>query len=863
MDVPVKSQTATVVIPPTPSYSPNSSTPDDGRFVPGTLVAGRYRIISLLGRGGMGEVYRATDLTLSQPVALKFLPDSGPDHLRALERFSSEVRIARQVSHPNVCRVYDVGEADGMPYISMEYVDGEDLASLLQRIGRLPADKAMEIARKICAGVAAAHDKGVIHRDLKPANIMLDKRGNVVVMDFGLAAVSDQLRGSEARSGTPAYMAPEQLRGEQVTARSDIYALGMVLYEIFTGKRVYEAATMAELIRLQESAQIASMSSIAAEIDPAVEKAVRRCLDADPAKRPANALLVAAALPGGDPLAAALAAGETPSPELVAASGKTEGLPLKRSVPLALGIAALIIAVPFVRTNVELHSLIPFDLSPDALAAKVREYAVAFGYSAIPADRKYDLHWDGQVISDARKHAKNAAELRRWFQAEPPLLLGYRESPLPMVAAPDGEITEQRPAPTIPGMIEAWVNSKGELRLFHAVPPEKDSSGPAAPADVQTVSRAIGLDISQWPETAPRFTPVYAFDWHKAWKGQHPALHADITVEAAAWHGRITDLQVLRPWSRPWREPESYVTDWKDEARSLIEKLICGLAFLFSAFRAARNLRAGRGDRRGAWRLAVFYFILMAAHWLCSAHWVADISMIGIFVVNAGDWFTSAALIWLLYIALDPAVRARWPHAILTWSRVLAGRWQDAQVAAHVLYGALVGLVIAAFFLITNWVETSHGSPSGWAGGNVGFSARFWMADVLGRARGAVEFGLIVVFAIFCLRALLRKDWIASVAAAVLFTLMEGEATQGILDFVFFVVIFTLLIFVLLRLGLVSTAVAIFVVNFLLMTPGAQGLTKPYESAVVTYPALVLVVVIWAFWSTSGQQIMSVGAEDR
>ena len=338
MDAPVQSQTATVVIPAATSL-PASSTPDEGRFVPGTLVAGRYRIVSLLGRGGMGEVYRATDLTLSQPVALKFLPDSGPDHQRALERFHSEVRIARQVSHPNVCRVYDVGEADGMPYISMEYVDGEDLASLLQRIGRLPADKALEIARKICAGVAAAHDKGVIHRDLKPANIMLDRRGNVVVMDFGLAAVADQLRGAEARSGTPAYMAPEQLRGEQVTAKSDIYALGMVLYEIFTGKRAYDAATMAELIRLQESAQITSMSSIAAEIDPAVEKAIRRCLDPDPARRPATALSVAAALPGGDPLAAALAAGETPSPELVAASGKTEGLPLKKSVPLALGIA--------------------------------------------------------------------------------------------------------------------------------------------------------------------------------------------------------------------------------------------------------------------------------------------------------------------------------------------------------------------------------------------------------------------------------------------------------------------------------------------------------------------------------------------
>jgi predicted Ser/Thr protein kinase len=457
MDVPVQSQTATVVIPPAPSHSvshpASSTTPDEGRFVPGTLVAGRYRIISLLGRGGMGEVYRATDLTLSQPVALKFLPDAGPDHLRALERFHNEVRIARRVSHPNVCRVYDVGEADGMPYISMEYVDGEDLASLLQRIGRLPGDKALEIARKICAGVAAAHDKGVIHRDLKPANIMLDRRGNVVVMDFGLAAVADQLRGAEARSGTPAYMAPEQLRGEQVTARSDIYALGMVLYEIFTGKRAYEAANMAELIRLQESAQITSMSSIAAETDPAVEKAIRRCLDPDPAKRPASALMVAAALPGGDPLAAALAAGETPSPELVAASGKTEGLPLKKSLPLALGIAAMIIAVPFARTNVEMHSLVPFELSPDVLAAKIRDDAATFGYTALPADKKYDLHWQWDAINDARKHVKTTDQARLWFQAESPLLLGYRESPLPLVSLPDGEFTEDRPAPVVSGMI--------------------------------------------------------------------------------------------------------------------------------------------------------------------------------------------------------------------------------------------------------------------------------------------------------------------------------------------------------------------------------------------------------------------------
>ena len=222
----------------------------EGRFLPGALLAGRYRIVALLGRGGMGEVYRAHDLTLGQEVALKFLPEVAARNPAALARFYNEVRIARQVSHPNVCRVYDLGEVEGQPYLSMEYVDGEDLGSLLRRIGRLPSDKALEIARQLCAGLAAAHAKGVLHRDLKPANVMLNGRGHVVVTDFGLAALADEIPGEEIRNGTPAYMAPEQLAGREVTVQSDIYSLGLVLYEIFTGKRAFEAATLAELVRL-------------------------------------------------------------------------------------------------------------------------------------------------------------------------------------------------------------------------------------------------------------------------------------------------------------------------------------------------------------------------------------------------------------------------------------------------------------------------------------------------------------------------------------------------------------------------------------------------------------------------------------
>src|SRR5512138_2824934 len=160
---------------PAAATAPRTSSDPRGkaeRFAPGTMLAERFRIVGLLGRGGMGEVYRADDLKLGQAVALKFLPrELSSDPVRR-ERFFAEVRITRQLAHPNICRVYDIAEFDGQHFLSMEYIDGEDLASLLRRIGRLPNEKALDIARQLLAGLAAAHERGVLHRDLKPSNIM-------------------------------------------------------------------------------------------------------------------------------------------------------------------------------------------------------------------------------------------------------------------------------------------------------------------------------------------------------------------------------------------------------------------------------------------------------------------------------------------------------------------------------------------------------------------------------------------------------------------------------------------------------------------------------------------------------------------
>jgi serine/threonine-protein kinase len=314
---------------------PNATVASDSpplahRFAPGTLLAGRYRIAAALGRGGMGEVYRADDLTLDQPVALKFLPPHLADDPERLARFYKEVAIARRVSHPNVCRVYDLAEGDHQPFLTMEYVDGEDLASLLRRIGRVPEDKATAIARELCYGLAAVHELGLLHCDLKPANVMLDGRGKVRLADFGLAAAVEDLSIHPTRAGTPAYMAPEQLDSNEVSTRSDLFALGLVLYELFTGKQAFTG--------IDRNTPPSTPSSYLSGLDPAVERVILRCLARDPKDRPPSALAVAAALPGGD----ALAASETPLPRSSARTDQLEHATAAHQEALQRALAAIL-----------------------------------------------------------------------------------------------------------------------------------------------------------------------------------------------------------------------------------------------------------------------------------------------------------------------------------------------------------------------------------------------------------------------------------------------------------------------------------------------------------------------------------------
>jgi serine/threonine-protein kinase len=419
--------------PATGPYEPPTSPAQAGeRFAAGALLAGRYRVVALLGRGGMGEVYRADDLTLGQPVALKFLPAHLARDADWLARFRKEVAAARTIAHPNVCRVYDIAEHDGQPFLSMEFIDGEDLASVLRRFGRLPEERAVEAARQLCAALAAVHEQGLLHRDLKPQNVMLDGRGRVRLTDFGLAALAGGV--SDVGSGTPLYMAPEQLAGQAVSIQSDLFALGLVLYELFTGRKAFPASSRQELARKYEAEAPSKPSSHVSGMNPAVEKVILRCLERQPKDRPRTAYEVLAALPGGDPLAAVLAAGETPSPQLVADAGAEGrirpwvGAALLGAVLLGMWLLAAL------ADRTMLFRRVPLTEPPDAMARQAQRLLADLGYPDKPADVAYHYRVDGDYLTHTLRTDPSPGRWDSLGTGRPAALyFYYRQSTAPLV----------------------------------------------------------------------------------------------------------------------------------------------------------------------------------------------------------------------------------------------------------------------------------------------------------------------------------------------------------------------------------------------------------------------------------------------
>ena len=767
----------------------------NGGFAPGTVLAERYRIVALLGRGGMGDVYRAEDIKLGNVVALKFLPASVQNDAAALAAFHAEVRNARQVSHPNVCRVYDIGEVNGQHFLTMEYIDGEDLASLLRRIGHLPGDKALETANQICAGLAAAHDCGLLHRDLKPANIMLDGRGRARITDFGLALSLEDAIGRSEIAGTPAYMAPEQIENGEASVRTDIYSLGVVLYQLFTGRLPFPATNPIELRRSHLESSPRAPSSVVKDIDPAVESAILRCLQKDPKLRPSSARQVAAAFPGGDPLAAALAAGETPSPEMVAASGETGSLrPLIAWTMLAVVVAAVVASI-LMSAQTKLYRRVPLEEPPEALAERAREILGSAGYSVAPADTAIGFDEGKDFLRYIDKHDKSKT---RWDHMETGAFeFWYRGSPQPLAARDSylstdapmlGSVWTDDPPLNEPAMTLVRLNPLGRLTQFVAVTPQVDKPAGIAPSpDWAPLFAAAALDSSQWKATQPIWSPPVSSDSRAAWTGfleDRPDI--PMRIEAAAYRGKPVYFQLIGPWTR-FKAPDE---DQMSGGRriDLAVFVVVFLSLLVSgAMLAHRNLRTGRSDRLGAFRLAAFVFSAWLVAWFFGAHHVPSVSEFPLFIEALVWGLAWSCFSWLLYNALEPYVRRRWPATLVSWSRLLAGDFRNPLVGRDVLLGCLTGASSTAVgrlvWFVTVWLGYPPPQPE---------SGPTWQLLGIRPIISILSTALMVapvvwlggLFSLVLLRSLLRKDWAAAVAFVLIgffFTATSGTSVSNLL----------------------------------------------------------------------------------
>ncbi|MFN0010388.1 MAG: serine/threonine-protein kinase [Phycisphaerales bacterium] len=778
----------------------------------GTLLAGRYRIVAPLGKGGMGEVYRADDLTLGTTVALKFLPSAlAADPLR-LERFRAEVRLARQVAHPNACRVFDIAEVDGRVFLAMEYIDGEDLSSLLRRIGRLPREKAVETARQVCFGLAAVHDAGLIHRDLKPANIMMDGRGRARLTDFGLASHGD-LSGRAALAGTPLYMAPEQMAGVAADKQSDIYALGLVLFELFTGRHAHglnQTATWADLQRAHLSSTPASTpSAIVQDIDPAAERIILRCLERDPARRPRSVMAVAAALPGGDALQAALAAGEMPSPELVAQAGGGAGLLSLRSTLIL--VALFIASVLATAAVVQRHSLIriaPSELSAQVLTQKAREMLTTLGYSVKGGHSASGFVADWAAITRAGEYRADLSRADRQrfareltAQASPAgLIFWYRWSALPLEPRVMGA---GRVAPVEPPML--WtgeclirLDTRGRLVALEGLPPSAvpapapnlpDTPAPNTPApappttpptaDWSRLLALAGLEEGALSPAAPLRTPWHAADTRLAWTGRwrgsaEPGDEPNgppVRVEAASERGKVVHFGMYGPWSTPGRTVSASQAD-DFNFRRVFEGLFILAIFATILTLAWFNHRRKRGDPRGAWRLAAVVALLT---WIgrvlvapSEGAMLSPSLQVGASLAAAA-W--SGLLYLLVYLALEPFIRRDAPEQIITWVRLLDGRVRDRRLCGDVLLGGAMGaLVTSAISIVPSLFELAGAGAAGITtnGLDVLDGPRFALGYVASTVATGARFAMLSALLLMLAHMALRVRWASFIGGVLL-----------------------------------------------------------------------------------------------
>ncbi len=725
----------------------------------------------------------------------------------------------------------------------------------------------------MCAGLAAAHDKGVLHRDLKPGNVMIDGRGRAKITDFGLAVGVDDDKGGAEVSGTPAYMAPEQLAGKGSSVQSDIYALGLVLYELFTGRKAFEAATLAEWRRKHAEEQPTSPSTVTPGFDPVVERVILRCLEKDPKARPRSVTAVAAALPGGDPLAAALAAGETPSPEMVAAAGDRGAITPRTARLVIVAVVLLLGFVMAVNRYTNLFEMVPLEKPPDALVDRAKEIVRKLGYTEEPADTARGFHSAGEYLKFLEQRDATASRWKTLATGWPAMHFWYRQSPrdlvtwkffsaefmIPGLVGPDDPPLEES------GMVLLETSPSGNLFFFQAVPPQVDPSpAPTDEPDWAPLFAAAGLDPARFKPATPTWNPPAASDRRAAWEGEYPGLPGvPLRIEAAAYRGRPVYFYTIGPWTRP-RMMQAYKPSTGEKLAAGSWILLLVTTFGVGAYLARRNLRLGRGDRRGASRFATAVFAISAAAWIFGGTHVAGFEEFGLVVMRVGWSLFLAGAVWMVYVAVEPYVRKYWPGVLIGWSRLLAGRWRDPLVGRDILVGVVFMAVGASVAQVPGTVSHLLGIAAPIPAvqsdqalmGLRGVAATFMIALLM-----AVLLSTTGLFLMFLLRRVLRLQWLAAavfVAVVALNSAPTWGTATALLPLISSILIGLLIVIVITRFGFLAYVSGVALDQLVETLPVTSRVSAWYAGPGLFAVAVCLVVLAWATRTAlAGQPLFS------
>ena len=566
-------------------------------------------------------------------------------------------------------------------------------------------------------------------------------------------------------------MAPELFSGAAASVRSDIYALGLILFEIFTGKRAQESKTLDDLKRFHQTGTHTTPSSIVRDLDPGVERVILRCLERDPDRRPVSALVVAAALPGGDPLAAALAAGETPSPDVLAAAAESDALGVGRGVALASFVIVGLLVFAGVSQRTSEAGRVPLDDPPDVLINRAEQLIKTLGYT----DPIGDTASGFMAFDDYRQWLRRQAlGPTRWdvlATGDPSgICSGIAAARARSCRSDEDTVSLEDPPSIETGMREVVLDPRGRLQRFRSVPPQFDeSTGPAAAPSWNALFDAAGLVDVVVRRRAAAMGTTRLRRRACGVDGPHPTVKdVALRIEAAAYRGKPVFFDVIGPWT----DPERMQPDRQSVADQIFIALIfttLGGLIAAAGVLARRHIQTNRADRRGAWRVTSYLAIAGMVSWVLRASHSSSLEgEVGLFFRSAGIIALLGAIFWTLYVAVEPYVRRLWPDALLGWSRLLTGHIRDPRVGRDVLVGMVFGVVLilvdvgkatiipalgfaAPYARYRRSAEEMYGDSA----------AAFWA--VLIQSVNAIDGALFIAFGIVIARLVLRIRWLAIV----------------------------------------------------------------------------------------------------